>query len=313
MRAILKDSQSVAVAKVTTPQLDLQDNDTIDSVVISVALAGLCRTDVFVAEGRIPCRSPDLVLGHEFAGTVETASPKSGFTAGTRVTVMPILPCGTCHLCQNGRQISCQHTTMLGIDHHGAFSEFIRVPASSVYRIPDQLSFRHAAYSEPVAAALSVMKSGILPHEKGVIYGDNRFGQLIHRILIAHGFENVEIFNPATATSVPDSLYDFAVETLATTDTMRDLFRMIRVGGRIVLKSRKHEPVGIVLAEAVRREITLSAVNYGPFADAIDLMATGRIVVDDLLGDEYALEDFGSVFERSKTHEERKVFFNPRL
>src|SRR5690606_30839495 len=189
---------------------------------------------------------------------------------------------------------------------------FVAVPARSVHRIPDTLSFRHAAYSEPVAAALSVLKSGIQPGERGVIYGNNRFGQLILRILQAYGFGEAEIFDPAAEGRVPDGVYDFAVETLATTETMRDLFRMVRPGGRIVLKSRKHEPVGIVLAEAVRREITLAAVNYGDFAEAIDLMASKRILVDDLLGDEYKLEDFGRVFERSKTHEERKVFFNPR-
>lgn len=308
MRAILKNAQDVTVTTLPTPQ-----PETPDSVLIEVALAGLCRTDVFVAEGRIPCKSPDLILGHEFSGTiVETGTAANDFQTGERVTVMPVLPCGRCDLCQQGRQISCQQTTMLGIDHHGAFSEFIRVPASSVYRIPSDLSFRHAAYSEPVAAALSVMKSGIQPQEKGVIYGNNRFGQLIDRILRAYGFQDVEIYDPATAKTLPQNRYDFAIETLATTQTMQDLFKMIRVGGRIVLKSRKHEPVGINLAEAVRREITLSAVNYGDFAEAIDLMASKRILVDDLLGDEFKLEDFGRVFERSKTHEERKVFFNPR-
>lgn len=308
MRAILKNAQDVNVTRLPLPAAD-----TPDSVVIEVALAGLCRTDVFVAEGRIPCKAPDLVLGHEFAGIVTAAGEAAnGLHSGDRVTVMPVLPCGRCELCQQGRQISCQQTTMLGIDHHGAFSEYIRVPASSVYRIPDTLSFRHAAYSEPVAAALSVMKSGIRPEEKGVIYGNNRFGQLIDRILKAYGFKDIEIFDPAAAKSLPENRYDFAIETLATTETLRDLFKMIRVGGRIVLKSRKHEPVGIVMAEAVRREITLTAVNYGDFNEAIDLMATNRIIVDDLLGDEYRLEDFSRVFERSKTHEERKVFFNPR-
>jgi len=308
MRAILKNAHNVNVARLPLPVAD-----TPDSVVIEIALAGLCRTDVFVAEGRIPCKTPDLVLGHEFAGIVtQTGADAGDVKSGDRVTVMPVLPCGACDLCRAGRQISCQHTTMLGIDHHGAFSEYIRVPAASVYRIPDTLSFRHAAYSEPVAAALSVLKSGIRPDEKGVIFGNNRFGQLIDRILKAYGFRDVEIFDPAAAKSLPENRYDFAIETLATTDIMRDLFKMIRVGGRIVIKSRKHEPVGIVMAEAVRREITLSAVNYGDFGEAVDLMATGRIHVDDLLGDEYRLEDFGDVFERSKTHEERKVFFNPR-
>lgn len=309
MRALIKSPAGVSVATVTPPRIERADD-----VIIHIELAGLCRTDVFVAEGRIASKGPTLVLGHEFSGTVVAAGTDATarFPLGKRVTVMPVIPCGTCGLCQSGRQLSCQHTTMLGIDHDGAFCEMIKVPAATVYAIPDSLSFRQAAYSEPVAAALSVLKSGIRPEEKGVIYGNNRFGQLIARILRAYDFQDVEIFDPAAAARIPEGEYDFAVETLATTDTLRDLLRMVRVQGRIVLKSRKHEPIGLTLADAVRREITLSAVNYGDFAEAIDLMASRRIVIDDLLGDEYGLEDFSAVFARSKTHEQNKVFFNPR-
>jgi L-iditol 2-dehydrogenase len=221
------------------------------------------------------------------------------------------MPCGACRHCTTGRAASCQKTTMLGIDRHGAFSQAIRVPAHSVYKMPDTLSFRMGAYSEPVAAALSVMKSGIHSSERGVIYGNNRFGQLIDRILKAYDFNNIDIYDPAAGVEIAENAYDFAVETLATTDTMDHLMRAVEPGGRIVIKSRKHEPVGIKFAEAVRKEITFSAVNYGDFTEAIDLMATGRIAVDDLLGNVYTLEDFRDVFEQSKTHEVRKVFFKP--
>lgn len=307
MRALLKNTVGISVETITPPSITTDDD-----VIIDVALAGLCRTDVFVAEGRIAGKTPQLILGHEFSGTVIAAGSNTNIKAGQRVTAMPVLPCGRCPLCAAGRAISCQHTTMLGIEHDGAFAERVKLPASAVYTIPDSLSFRQAAYSEPVAAALSVLKSGIQPDEKGVIYGNNRFGQLIERILRAHGFADVEIFDPAATHVLPEGVYDFAIETLATTETLRDLMRMVRVEGRIVLKSRKHEPIGLVLAEAVRREITLSAVNYGDFREAIDLMASGRIAVEDLLGEEYALDAFAGVFERSKTHEARKVFFDPR-
>jgi L-iditol 2-dehydrogenase len=307
MRALLKNTTGITVDAITPPAVT-KDND----VIIDVALAGLCRTDVFVAEGRIAGKVPQLVLGHEFSGIVIAAGDNANIKTGQRVTAMPVLPCGSCALCTAGRGISCQHTTMLGIEHDGAFAEQVKLPASAVYTIPDHLSFRHAAYSEPVAAALSVLKSGIQPTEKGVIYGNNRFGQLIERILRAYGFGDVTLFDPAAGGAVPEGVYDFAIETLATTETLRDLMRMVRVQGRIVLKSRKHEPVGLVLAEAVRREITLSAVNYGDFRESIDLMASGRIVVDDLLGEEYGLDDYADVFEKSKTHEVRKVFFDPR-
>lgn len=200
---------------------------------------------------------------------------------------------------------------MLGIDHDGAFGEFIAVPAAAVYKIPDAMSFRLAAYSEPVAAALSVMKAGLNPRQRGVIYGNNRFGHLIRRILKAYDFSDVTIYEPAAGVPLPNSAFDFAIETMATDKAMAELMQGVAPGGKIVLKSRKHEPVGISLALAVRKEITFTAVNYGDFGEAIRLMADGLIEVEDLLGAEHPLDDFAAVFERSKTLETQKTFFNP--
>ena len=304
MRAIIKSSEGVAVKDVAPPRLAANE------VLVRVKLAGLCRTDVFVAEGRIPSKS-NVVLGHEFSGIVEdTGGTIANFRRGDRVTAMPVLPCGRCNLCEAGVQDKCQKTTMLGIDHDGAFGELIAVPAAAVYKIPDTMSFRVAAYSEPVAAALSVMKAGLSPDQRGVIYGNNRFCHLINRILKAYGVNDMTVHDPLTAT-LAENTYDFAIETLATDKTMRDLMEAVKPGGKIVLKSRKHELVGISLALAVKKEITLQAVNYGDFGEAIRLMAENLIEVGDLLGPEHPLEEFAAVFERSKSLETQKVFFNP--
>lgn len=306
MKALIKSNQAVGVREVARPILR-----TASDILICVKLAGLCRTDVFVAEGKIPCKQ-DVVLGHEFAGLVEQVGHDAGdFRPGDRVTVMPVMPCGSCAFCSSGREEKCQNTSMLGIDHDGAFAEYISVPAKAVYKLPEGLSYKHGAYSEPVAAALSVIKSGIAPEQKGLIYGDNRFSHLINRILAAYGFKDITIYNPAADGSLEENAYDFAVETLASDDVMNDIFRAVAPGGKVVIKSRKHDPVGINFNTAVRKEITLSAVNYGDFREAVTLMADGRLQVDDLLGDIYALEDFEKVFERSKTHETTKIFFAP--
>lgn len=305
MRALRKEKDRIAVTIVSRPTVQ-RDTD----VLIHIQVAALCRTDVFAAEGRIACKET-LVLGHEFSGfVVETGAAVKNFSRGERVAVMPVMPCRSCGLCRSGHEISCQNTSMLGIDCDGAFAEYIVVPASAVYKLPDHLSFRHGAYAEPVAAALSVIKSGIRPGEKGMIYGDNRFSQLIRRILTAYEFGSVDIYDPASGI-MPENAYDFVVETIASEQAMMDIFRTVRPGGRVVIKSRRHEPVGINFALAVKKEITLSAVNYGDFNEALRLMATGLLLVDDLMGDIHPLEDYADVFELSKTHETLKTFFDP--
>jgi threonine dehydrogenase-like Zn-dependent dehydrogenase len=306
MRALVKDKNSVVVKKLPRPVLRTESD-----VLICIQLAGLCRTDVFVSEGKIKCKD-NVILGHEFSGVVEeTGAAARGFKTGDRVTVMPIIPCGTCSFCSSQKSDQCQNTSMLGIDHDGAFAEYISVPSSAVYKLPEQVSFKQGAYSEPVAASLSVMKAGVQPHQKGLIYGDNRFGHLIKRILKAYDINNVMIYDPFSQQALEENAFDFAVETMATAETMNEMFRAVKPGGKVVIKSRKHEPVGINFNTAIKKEITLVAVNYGDFREAIDLMADGRLQVDDLLGDMYELEDFAQVFERSKTHENAKIFFKP--
>lgn len=305
MRALIKDKAVVAVRNIEQPQLQSADD-----VLIRIALAGLCRTDVFMADGLIG-GNDTVILGHEFSGIIEdTGAEAANLRKGDRVTVMPVIPCGQCGFCNADAKHNCQNTTMLGINHDGAFAEYIRVPANTVYKLPENLSFKHGAYSEPVAAALSVMKAGIAPEQRGFIYGCNRFAKLIQRIMRAYGFDNVTIHEPQTE-KLDDNSYDFAIETLATQQAMAEILRAVRHQGRIIIRSRKHEPVGICFDMAVKKEVTLQAVNYGPFDEAIALMADGRIQVDDLLGAVHDLESFAAVFAASKTSETSKIFFKP--
>ncbi len=306
MRALMKQGTDLLVKNIPIP--NVEDNE----ILISVQVAGLCRTDVLVAEGRLPGKDT-MVLGHEFSGVVEKVGRSvTGFKSGHRVTAMPVLHCGVCKFCTMGRTDICQNTTMLGVNCDGVFGEFVTVPSHAVYKMPDTMPFRYGAYTEPVAAALSVLKANIKKHEKGLIYGDNRFGHLIHRILKAYDFEDVEIYDPRHGKPICESTCDFAIETLATDETMRELFSAVKPGGKIVIKSRKHELVGINFYQAVKKEISMVAVNYGDFNEAIRIMADGTLSVDGLLGQtHHSLDDFQSVFEQSKTFEPQKIFFDP--
>src|SRR5581483_4568239 len=133
-----------------------------------------------------------LVLGHEFAGFVEDAGDESEWLSpGDRITVNPLVTCSHCQFCLAGNESSCQNTQFIGIDRDGCFAEFVRVPVSNVFKLPDNVSFLAAAYAEPVAAGLAVLKTAIEPSGRGLIYGQNRFAQLMLKILRIYGFNNV--------------------------------------------------------------------------------------------------------------------------
>ena len=300
MMAIVKEGPTVRLARVPAPMLSAPDD-----VVLRVAFAGICRTDLLVADGRLPSRDP-VILGHELSGVVHEAGPRAGFTVGERVTVAPLLPCGRCERCRDGH--SCSAPEMLGVARHGAFAELLCVPASAVHRVPPSLPLRAAAYTEPVAAALAVLHAGIATAERGVVHGSGRIARLVHQVLVAHGFERVELRDPA-GSPLPRDAFDFAVETGGGTAALAALVDAVRPGGRIVLKSRLPEPLGLDLLRIVPRELTLRAVHYGSFPAAIELLASGRLALDEILGPARPLDDFERVLAEARRSESAKLFF----
>ena len=90
--------------------------------------------------------------------------------------------------------------------------------------------------------------------------------------------------------------YDYIIETLATTETLQHMVHALRPRGTIVLKNRQYQPVGFTLSEIMKKEPVFHVVNYSPFQEALALLATGRLAVDDLAGRFYSWDDYGAVF-----------------
>lgn len=301
MKALIKTADSTRIQDIEKPQA-MAAHD----VVIRVALTGLCRTDVYVAEGIVAAGKENLVLGHEFSGIVEsTGDAVTHVKQGDRVCVMPFL-----NINADDQKNKYAHSTMLGIHHDGSLGEFACVPSYTVYKLPDEVSLKMGAYMEPICASMAVLNADIHPEQTGVIYGDNRISQLTLRILQAKGFNNVTTYDHADAghETLGEDSVDFIIETLATTETMAEMVRAVKPGGVIVLKSRQHKPVAMNINDLVKKDITLDAVNYADFQDCIDLAASGKLDVEDLFGDVYALESFEDIFEMSKGREAKKLF-----
>ena len=302
MKALLKTAHGVGIANVPDPILRSPHD-----VLIRIAVSGLCRTDIYVADGLIRCKNP-LVLGHEFSGIVEQIGRSvQGVHPGDRVTVMPFFASGV--ETGQGSQASTR-PEMLGVDHDGSFAEYIVVPSSTVFPIPDDMPLKTAAYMEPVAASLGCLNANIGPEQHGLIYGDNRISRLTERILRARGFKDITVISDQQAIDeplTPDS-YEFVIETMATTETMTRIVGAVRPRGLIVIKSRQHTPVALDFNRLVHKDITLQAVNYGDFSEGIELVGSGQLQVDDLFGDIHPLDDFEDLFEREKHGENRKLF-----
>lgn len=306
MRALVKDAGSVQVRTLPQPKL-LSDDD----VMIRVELAGLCRTDMYVAEGRIRAADP-LILGHEFSGTLVDAGDRAAnLSVGDKVTVNPLFSCGQCSRCLGGDAMTCQQAKFLGVDRDGCFAGFAVVPHSSVHLLPSTITFAQAAYAEPVAASLAVLKTGIQPAHKGLILGRNRFSQLMERILRVKCFQDITVCDLKESDCLDADAYDFVIETMASSEALAKMISAVRPGGRIILKSRHYEPVTLRLHEAIKKEPVIHIVNYGSFEEALQLLSSGQIEVQDLVDGTYKLESFNELLKRAMHKEAGKPFFSP--
>ena len=128
-----------------------------NQVVIRIAAAGICGSDMHAFHGHDPRRQPGLVLGHELSGEiVESQSPR--FKPGQRVTANPLITCGQCDYCREGRDNLCSDRHMIGMDWPGAFAEYLAIPASSVVALPAGLSLADAAITEPAATVVHALR-----------------------------------------------------------------------------------------------------------------------------------------------------------
>ncbi len=305
MKAIVKDQGGASLAHLPRPTAKFDDD-----VLIDIVCAGVCRTDIAVANGRIPVREPR-VLGHEFSGVVrETGDGIDHLKAGAPVTVMPWIGCGTCAVCRNQEPSQCARSQMLGVDRDGAFAEAIVVPARVVYPVAQAVPFCHAAYAEPVAAALAALRADISKTQHGIIWGNNRIAELTRRVLIESGIRRLTMWDPKLDETPPLSAFDFAVEASISQAGLRALISAVRPGGKIVLKSRPAHTVALDVAALVRRELTLRAVHYGSFDQAVQWISEGRIELEDLIGPLVPLSAFSSVFKDASDCEQHKIFLS---
>jgi L-iditol 2-dehydrogenase len=305
MKALLKAGRQVEVRTVPIPV----PRD--DEIRVRVALAGVCRTDVQVARGELPSANP-IILGHEFAGQVDAlGNSVCHVRVGERVAVLPVLPCHTCSICRQGDEINCPSRGLLGVERDGAFAGFVVVPGRNVFALPPGLSWQAAAYAEPVAAALSVLSADLPRQGQGLILGRNRFSLLVQRLLQAQGYERVVVCGPEETDSLPADRFDYVIETALEESTLERMVRVARPHAMLVLKSRRPGTIPLEVLPLLRKQLTIRAVNYGPFSKALALLSEGQLDLEGLFGEIYPLEEFADAFAQDSGSESAKLFLDP--
>jgi threonine dehydrogenase-like Zn-dependent dehydrogenase len=276
---------------------------------VRVQRAGICNTDLELVRGYYPFTG---VLGHEFVGMVETGPDE---LMGRRVVGEINAVCGSCRACRGDRRTHCEHRTVLGIvGRHGAFAEYLTLPIDNLHVVPGNVSDDHATFTEPLAAALEIQQQiDVEATDRVLVVGDGKLGQLIARTLALTGCEltvigrhpeKLELLASHTIAigepnSVEPAAFDIAVECTGNADGFATARRALRPRGMLVLKSTYAGDLTFDASALVVDEITLVGSRCGPFAPALELLASGTIDVAPLIHARYSLEDGLDAFEHA--------------
>jgi threonine dehydrogenase-like Zn-dependent dehydrogenase len=257
-------------------------------VLVSVHLAGICRTDLEVLKGYHGFTG---IMGHEFVG--EVAAPKDSPWLGQRVVGEINLGCGACDLCRRGLARHCRLRRVLGLkDHDGVFAEYLTLPAANLHAVPPEVPDVLAVFTEPLAAALRVMEvAPVSPSARVLVVGDGSLGLQISWVLALSGAEihlaghhpeHLALARPrgvATFLSpdLPPGDYDLVVEASGSPTGLELALTRVRPRGTVVMKSTYVGRYPLDPAVLVLPEVSLVGCRCGPFAGALRLLRDGRV------------------------------------
>jgi threonine dehydrogenase-like Zn-dependent dehydrogenase len=293
-------------------------------VLIEVALAGICSTDLEIVKGYMGFSG---VLGHEFVGHVVKGARQ---WIGKRVVGSINNVCSKCDMCLSGLSNHCRNRTVLGIaGHDGVFAKYVILPVHNLYEVPDILTNEQAVFVEPVAAVLQITQQiRIEPHYKVAVIGDGRLGLLAVQVLAAAGTaSNIMLVGKheeklsfcekrgLQCRHLDDMVlkpqWDIVVDCTGSTSGFETAVKLLRPRGTLVLKSTFMADAPIDLSLLVINEITLVGSRCGPFQEAINEIAAERVVVNGLITAQYKLADGVEALAKAKAPNQIKVTLAP--
>jgi L-iditol 2-dehydrogenase len=330
------NNKDIRIEEVTTPKPDQNE------MLVKVISCGICGSDI-VEWYRIP-RAP-LVQGHEIgAEVVEVGVSVKKFKPGDRVFIAPKVPCMKCSYCHNEHYPVCSE---ISERLPGGFAEYILAPYSLVehgtYRLPDTITYDQSTFIEPLACVIRAQRlAGVQQGQTIMVMGCGMSG-LMHvklaeskncrivatdinsrRLVVAAGF-GADITIDA-AQNVPERLLgenakkaDVVVLCTAATDAIKHAWECVDKGGAIVFFAvpDPDKRVTIPINALWTREVKILTSYYcGPpdIVEAIQLIETGTISVDDLISHRLPLSDTAKGFQLVMDGKDSiKVIIKPNL
>ena len=304
-----------------------------DEVLLRIHACGICGSDIHGWDGSTGRRRPPLIMGHEAAGEiVAIGSHVERWRPGDRVTFDSTISCGACPYCARGEVNLCDHRRVVGVApaeyrQHGAFAEFLAVPARILYALPAGLTYQQAAMVEPVSIAIhAVQRVRLAPNATAVVVGTGMIGLFVIQALRWAGATRIIAVDLADnrltlarelgatdtlrsdRSDVPAEVArltggngaDVALEVVGVSATLNLALASVRRGGSVVLVGNLAAKTDFPLQSVVTRELTLhgTCASAGEYPLCLDLIARGVIRVEPMISAVAPLTDGAAWFKK---------------
>ena len=285
------------------------------TVVVRPTAAGICGSEIEGYLGRMGNRTPPLVMGHEFAGTVtEVGEGVDGDLLGRVVAVNPLTSDGTCRLCRAGLTNLCPNRKLVGIHSPGGFAEYALAPAENVYPLPDGVEARTGALAEPLANGVHAARLGLADRladaEHAVVIGGGTIGLMCLQAAVLDGIPEVRVIEPVGARreqalalgasavhesgdEVRQALeepteglgVDLVIDAVGAEVTRRVALELLRPGGRVVYIGLHDDDTTLGFHGVVRGQFDLQgsyAYTAEDYEQALEWFVEGKAGIGEL-------------------------------
>jgi threonine 3-dehydrogenase len=329
MKALRKTqaAKGLEIAEVPVPAIGPTD------VLVRVSAASICGTDLHIygwdrwSQGRI---KPPVTLGHEFCGVVEKVGDEvTAVKPGDFVSAEMHVNCGHCHQCRLGEAHICQNLKIIGIDQDGAFAEFVKIPASNIWKLDAAIPERYGAILDPLGNAVHTVLAGLIAGQTVLVTGCGPIGLMAIAVAKACGSSTVfatetnaqrramalqmgadVTINPATEDAVAEILsatggtgVDALLEMSGNPTAIQQGFSALRAGGRASLLGIPTESVPLDLVkDVIFKGATVQGIYgrrmYETWVQMTALLKAGRLNLEPLFGEKAPLEEFENAFAK---------------
>src|SRR5690348_16249837 len=300
-------------------------------VLVRVKAASICGTDLHIygwdrwSQGRI---KPPVTLGHEFCGVVERVGDEvTAVKPGDSVSAEMHLNCGHCQQCRLGQAHICQNLRIIGIDQDGAFAEFVKIPASNIWRLDPAIPEHYGAILDPLGNAVHTVLAGPIAGQTVLVTGCGPIGLMSIAVAKACGSSTVfatetnenrramarkmgadVVLNPATENAVGRILaetngtgVDALLEMSGNPTAIQQGFKALRAGGRASLLGIPTENVPLDLVnDVIFKGATVQGIYgrrmYETWVQMTALLKAGRLNLEPLFGERAPLDKFENAF-----------------